>query len=202
MSTEYIDDTHINDSEFQIDNTKLVADVEKLAKYILTKMYGIDVRKSISLALELMSNIVVDDQNAYKQLQDKVDKLSQTWNDQVENSKRLTDDEFERLTNELDNAVSALTVDSELKDSRVGLDGTIYPILKNRLDSMEMSSIQHRDMKEDFELDYILQISNVSTTSKDMSYEVISEAEDINEQQFAFRSLRSAFIKVESVVDV
>ena len=200
MATDYRDDTHIQDGEIQIDKEKFLPEVEKLALYVRTKMYGMDVRESLALAIELMSNIVVDDQNAYKQLEAKVDDLAQKWLDDTANFKRLTDDEIDRLIAEWNATTSGVTVDSELINARMSLDGQNHSVLKERLDKMEMNTVQHRIMNKTYQLDHILQVTDLSTTSSDMKYEVIGQIEDVNESQFAYRSLRSRFIGINRVV--
>ncbi|TYC50898.1 hypothetical protein ESZ50_01390 [Weissella muntiaci] len=200
MTIDYRDDTHIVDGEVQIDKDKRLPEVEKLAKYVRTKMYGVDVRESLALAVELMSNIVVDDQNAYKQLEAKVDDLAQKWQDDTSNFKRLTEDEINRLIAEWNATVSGVTSDSEIINARVSLDGTTHSVIKERLDQMEMNTVQHRVMNKTYQLDHILQVTDLSTTSSDMKYEVVGQIEDVDESQFAYRSLRSRFIGINRAV--
>lgn len=199
MAVDYRDDTHIVDGDIEIDQSKL-GETAKLAKYIREKMYGIDVRESLALAIELMSNIVVDDQNAYKQLEAKVDDLAQKWQDDIANFKRLTDDEINRLIAEWNATVSGVTSDSEIINARMSLDGTTHSVVKERLDQMEMNTVQHRVMSKTYQLDHILQVTDLSTTSSDMKYEVVGQIEDVDESQFAYRSLRSRFIGINRAV--
>lgn len=51
----YRDETHIKPNEFNIDQEKISPEVKKLATFIREKMYGVDVREAIALAVELIS---------------------------------------------------------------------------------------------------------------------------------------------------
>lgn len=51
----YRDETHIKPNEFNIDQKKISPEVKKLATFIREKMYGVDVREAIALAVELIS---------------------------------------------------------------------------------------------------------------------------------------------------
>lgn len=57
MTTEYRDSKHLNDNELY--------QIAQLAKFIRTKKYGIDVRESIALAIEALTNIQAADNNDY-----------------------------------------------------------------------------------------------------------------------------------------
>lgn len=49
------DTTHVVPSDFDIDKSNISPEIEKIANYIRTKAYGVDVRESIALAIELIA---------------------------------------------------------------------------------------------------------------------------------------------------
>ncbi|GAK30999.1 hypothetical protein WOSG25_061290 [Weissella oryzae SG25] len=200
MTVDYRDDTHIVNGEININQNKLSPEIIKLANYIRTKMYGVDVRESMALAVELAGNIFADDQDSYKQLEHKVDQLAQDWQDDTDNIKRQYDGDINKYVDEFHKAIAGVTADSEVIDARKSLDGTEHTVLKERLDAIELANIQHRPMNKKFAYDYLLQVVDLTTGGKDISYKVLGQTIDTDEIKLAYRTLRTTDISIERKV--
>jgi hypothetical protein len=87
----------------------------EFAKWVRTKGYGLDVREGIARLGERIGVIL--------------NKYSAEVN--------LTKNQMEALSNELNQTISGLTQDSEVKNARMSLDGIIFTTLKERLDNLE-----------------------------------------------------------------
>lgn len=200
MTVDYRDDTHIVSGEVNINPNKVSPEIEKLARYIRTKMYGVDVRESIALAIELAGNILADDQDSYKHLEHKVDQLAQDWLDDTDNIKRQYDDDIHKYVDEFHKAVAGVTADSEVIEARKSLDGTDHTVLKERLDAIELANIQHRPMNKKFVYDYLLQVLDLSPSGEDISYKVVGQTIDTDESKLAYRTLKTTDISIERKV--
>ena len=87
----------------------------EFAKWVRTKGYGLDVREGIA------------------RLGERIGVILNEYSAEV----NLTKNQMEALSNELDQTISGLTQDSEVKNARINLDGIVFTTLKERLDNLE-----------------------------------------------------------------
>lgn len=196
MVANYRDPSHIKDGDVSIDLTKLFPQVETLTKYIREKMYGIDVREALALALELMSNIVSDDIASYETLKNEVDYYSQRWHDDSSNLEREWQSNVDDLKNRWSEAVSQITDFTEVIEARRSLDGTSNLTLKEHLDKIESNNFATRDSEYLVEENTILQVKDLTQDNKDLHYQIVHSTEDLNDIQFALETLMSSGIRV------
>lgn len=200
MAVDYRDPSHIKDGDVKIDKTKVSTEVSNLAHYIRTKMYGIDVRESIALALELMNNIVVDDMNAFNkavaEIKATIDRLSRQWNDETDRLEKQwsqDSDELNRewqkkldeLTDHWDSVVSGVTDDSEIIDARTNVKGKTFLTLRQHLDDIEMTSISGQLTDYTVEADYVLKIRDLGMDTDSLKYDEVATIPNQSDNNYA-----------------
>lgn len=200
MAVDYRDPSHIKDGDVKIDKAKISKEVSNLAHYIRTKMYGIDVRESIALALELMNNIVVDDMNAFKKavadIKATIDRLSRQWNDETarlikqwnQDSDELNREwqkKLDELTDHWNSVVSGVTDDSEVIDARTNIKGKTFLTLKQHLDDIEMTSISGQLTNYTVEADYVLKIRDLGVNTDSIKYDAVANMTNQSDNNYA-----------------
>ena len=180
-------------SDDEINLGILTSIAEELATALLTKQRGKATRRALALTVALMDNRVLKVERG-------IVKLSQTWNDTVNNIDRETKAEVDRLVDMINSTISSVTSDSEVINARISIDGTVHKVLKERLDLMEMNNIQYVVSNRTFVANQIIEITDLTEKSTDMSYEVIRDMPDVDDSQLAYQSLRTSDIAIERQV--
>lgn len=227
MTVDYRDPSHIKDGDVKIDKTKVSTEVSNLAHYIRTKMYGIDVRESLALAIELMNNIVVDDMNAFKKavadMKKAVDELAKHWDEKTGELERHWNDEtgrlvkqwdqdsdelnrewqkkLDELTDHWDSVVGGITDDSEIIDARTNIKGKTFLTLKQHLDDMEMTSISGQLTDYTVEADYVLKIRDLGVNTDSLKYDEVANMANQSDNNYALIVMGVRNLVLEAVAN-
>lgn len=107
--------------------------------------------------------------------------------------------EFDYLQNQLNEVTAGMTQDAEVKQARVGTDGTVYVNLKARIDDVENKEIEFGDTVGITSLnDNMLVVTGLNSPGSNLSYSVISTVED-DEIPFGIETINAKDIGIEKV---
>lgn len=104
---------------------------------------------------------------------------------------------FDYLQNQLNEATAGMTQDAEIKQARVGTDGTIYANLKARIDDVENKEIEFGDSVGVTDLiGNTLVVTGLNSPGSNLSYDVISTVED-DEIPFGIETINAKDISIQ-----
>ncbi|WP_167736865.1 hypothetical protein, partial [Carnobacterium divergens] len=135
MPVNYRDPTHITEENW-VDMNKVDEVHRLLAKWLREKMYGRDVREALARLAEQVSSDIYDDRQVALALEKLAKELQAKW-----------DRDTQKIIDEWKNTIGGVTVDSEVINSRIDIQGIVYKTLKERLDDMQ-SKIENLDATE------------------------------------------------------
>lgn len=149
----------------------------EFAKWVRTKGYGLDVREGIARLGERIGVIL----NEYSA------------------EANLTKNQMETLSNELNQTISGLTKDSEIKNARMNLDGIIFTTLKERLDNLEENAGTVGNIVGSVDLDgSSLFIKGLDSPNSPFTVDVEQTVED-DEIPFGIETINAKDIGIEKV---
>lgn len=106
---------------------------------------------------------------------------------------------FDYLQNQLNEATAGMTQDAEVKQARVGTDGTVYTNLKERIDYVENKEIEFGDTLGVADLSgNTLVVIGLNSPGSNLSYSVISTVGD-NDIPFGIETINAKDIGIEKV---
>lgn len=106
---------------------------------------------------------------------------------------------FDYLQNQLNEATAGMTQDSEVKQARVGTDGTVYVNLKARIDDVENKEIEFGDTLGTIDLsDNTLVVIGLDSPNSPFTVDVEQTVED-DEIPFGIETINAKDIGIEKV---
>lgn len=167
---EYNDPTHVPEIDKEISEGEKDAISVKLANWIRTKMYGLDVREAMARFILWISVL-------YHRILSITDKLIKRQDD--------VEHKFDNLNDKFNDQIEGSTTDGEIIAARrSGISGKKYKLLGDRLDDMEESHFTLKEkevgvlitLQDDrFSINYEVQKTIEVNDSSDFSALVIAE---------------------------
>lgn len=149
----------------------------EFAEWVRTKGYGLDVREGIA------------------RLGERIGVILNEYSAEV----NLTKNQMETLSNELNQTISGLTQDSEVKNARMSLDGIIFTTLKERLDNLEENAGTVGNVVGSVDLDgSSLFIEGLDSPNSPFTVDVEQTVED-DEIPFGIETINAKDIGIEKV---
>lgn len=142
------------------------------------KARGIDVRGSISWSLQYMSMLETNMQATIKNNNDKVS----------------------IATNRFDEAISGVTTDSEIKDSRVNAYGKTFKTLSERLNDEQNNQLSISQVVGGDDSEHTLEIIGLTATSPHLHYEQIGNDVENDKITGGFETIRNEQIGWEEII--
>ena len=128
MTVDYRDPTHIIPTDSPVDQSKVSEANKTLAKWLRQKMYGVDVRESLTRLAEQTSADVYDDRQTV-----------QDYKNHANNEEQALRNLANKLSQEFNSILNSKADNAEVVNARIDVSGAVYETLKSRLDAMQLN---------------------------------------------------------------
>lgn len=154
MTVDYRDPTHIMPTDSPVDQSKVSEANKTLAKWLRQKMYGVDVRESLTRLAEQTSADVYDDRQTVLD-----------YKNHANNEEQALRNLANKLSQEFNSILNSKADNAEVVNARIDVSGAVYETLKSRLDAMQLNlNTFYQAGQVDPQL-YILCVKDIATDS-------------------------------------